>query len=116
MARYSKRQQKAYEEILRLQANRRKDIIKCSASLAAILVLVWGKLALELNGIIEAGNLVAGAVMMVSSVGLAIFAGSASIDFTKSGQYINSIYARTGLSKKDVKDRAKQQSRQNAQS
>ena len=109
MARYSKRQQKAYEEILRLQANRRKDIIKCSASLAAILVLVWGKLALELNGI-------AGAVMMVSSVGLAIFAGSASIDFTKSGQYINSIYARTGLSKKDVKDRAKQQSRQNAQS
>lgn len=104
MAKMSKRQEKSYEEIIRLKGNRRKDLIKCAAALAAILVLVWGKLLLELNGILESGNMAAGAVMMASSVGLAIFAGTASIDFTKSGQYINDIRTRTGITKADIKE------------
>ena len=43
----SQRKAKAYEDIERLKANRRKDLIKCAAALAAIVVLVTVKLGLE---------------------------------------------------------------------
>ncbi len=53
----SQRKAKAYEDIERLKANRRKDLIKCAAALAAIVVLVTVKLGLETSGILEVGNM-----------------------------------------------------------
>ena len=65
----SRRKAKAYEDIARLRANRRKDCIKCAAALAALALLVTAKLALETSGILETGSMAAGAVMMASGIG-----------------------------------------------
>ena len=99
----SRRKAKAYEDIVRLRANRRKDCIKCAAALAALALLVTAKLALETSGILETGNM-AGAVMMASGIGLAILGGTASVDFTRSGNEIKGIQTRTGITKQDIKD------------
>ncbi len=100
----SRRKAKAYEDIARLRANRRKDCIKCAAALAALALLVTAKLALETSGILETGNMAAGAVMMASGIGLAILGGTASVDFTRSGNEIKGIQTRTGITKQDIKD------------
>lgn len=94
----SRRKAKAYEDIARLRANRRKDCIKCAAALAALALLVTAKLALETSGILETG------VMMASGIGLAILGGTASVDFTRSGNEIKGIQTRTGITKQDIKD------------
>lgn len=65
----SQRKAKAYEDIERLKANRRKDLIKCAAALAAIVVLVTVKLGLETSGILEVGNMAVGAAMMMAGIG-----------------------------------------------
>lgn len=99
---------RAYEHIQRLKANRRMDIIKCAAAFAAIIILLGGKLLLELSGIIQPGNLVAGAVQMFGAIGLAIMGGTASMDYVKCGHTIADIQARTGLTKQDVVDYERQ--------
>lgn len=92
------------EEMARLRANRRKDIIKCAGALAAIMVLVGGKAFLEGTGLVEVGNAVVGGVMMMGSIGLAVLAGHASIDFTKNGHRLEYLRSKTGLTKEDVKE------------
>ena len=89
----SQRKAQAYRDIERLKANRRKDLIKCAAALAAIIVLVTVKLALETSGILEIGNMAVGAVMMMAGIGLAILGGTSSVDFTRSGNEIRGIQA-----------------------
>ncbi len=101
----NERRTKAFEDIERLKASRRKDIIKCAASLAAILIVLSVKMYLETSGLVEVGNLAIGAVVMISAVGLAIFAGTASTDFTRCGREIEGIRARAGISKADLKSR-----------
>lgn len=98
----SARKAKAFEDIMRLKANRRKDIIKCAAALAIVVILVTGKIFLEANGFLAIGNIAAGAVMMFSAIGLAILGGSSSLDFTRSGQQIAGICASTGITKEDI--------------
>ena len=100
----SRRKAKAYEDIARLRANRRKDCIKCAAALAAIVVLVTVKLGLETSGILEVGNMAVGAAMMMAGIGLAILGGTASVDFPRSGNEIKGIQTRTGITKQDIKD------------
>lgn len=95
---------RAHEDIQRLKASRRKDIIKCAAAFAAIVVLLGGKLLLELNGIIQPGNLAAGAVQMFGAIGLAVLGGTSSMDFVKCGHEIAAVQARTGISKQDIAD------------
>lgn len=92
-----------FEEIDRLKTNRRADVIKCAAALTVIVVLIGAKSMLEANGIMESGNLFAGAFMMFSAVGLAIFAGAASTDFTKCGHHINDICTQGDITKDDIK-------------
>ncbi|MEG0990638.1 MAG: hypothetical protein RSN88_07235 [Gordonibacter sp.] len=104
----SGRKTRAHEDIQRLKASRRKDIIKCAAALAAIVVLLGGKLLLEMNGIIQAGNLVAGAVQMFGTIGLAIVGGTSSMDFVKCGHDIADIRARTGITKQDIAERERE--------
>lgn len=96
------RRAKAFEDIERLREQRRRDVAKCIAALVTIVALVSGKIMLESNGIIEAGNLLVGSVMMAATVGLAIVGGTASIDFTRSGHEIQAIGARAGISKADI--------------
>ena len=100
----SQRKAKAYQDIERLKANRRKDLIKCAAALAAIVVLVTVKLGLETSGILEVGNMAAGAAMMMAGIGLAILGGTSSVDFTRSGNEIRGIQASVGITKQDIKD------------
>lgn len=100
----SARKAQAYEDIERLKGNRRKDIIKCAAALATIIVLVTVKLSLEVNGILEVGNMAIGAVMMIAGIGLAILGGTSSVDFTRSGNEIRGIQASVGITKQDIKD------------
>ena len=100
----SQRKAKAYEDIERLKANRRKDLIKCAAALAAIVVLVTVKLGLETSGILEVGNMAVGAAMMMAGIGLAILGGTSSVDFTRSGNEIRGIQASVGITKQDIKD------------
>lgn len=103
MSKKAKRKEDALVEIERLKAKRRLDIIKCAAALVVIVVLIFGKSWLEFNGILETGNIAVGAMMMVSAVGLAIFAGSASVDFTKCGHLIDEVRMKSGLSKEEIK-------------
>ena len=78
--------------------------VKCAAALAALALLVTAKLALETSGVLETGNMAAGAVMMASGIGLAILGGTASVDFTRSGNEIKGIQTRTGITKQDITD------------
>ncbi len=112
----SQRKAKAYQDIERLKANRRKDLIKCAAALAAIVVLVTVKLGLETSGILEVGNMAVGAAMMMAGIGLAILGGTSSVDFTRSGNEIRGIQASVGITKQDIKDyeQAKRDSRRSA--
>ncbi len=103
MSKKAKSRENALAEIQRLKANRRKDVIKCAAAIAVIIVIIYGKSWLETNGIIPTGNVIVGAAMMCSGLGLAIFAGTASVDFAKSGHLIDDACARARLSKEDVK-------------
>lgn len=102
MGKKTTRRETALAEIERLKANRRKDIIKCSAAVVVIIVLIYGKSWLEVNGIIPTGNVVVGALMMFSALGLALFAGTASVDFSKSGHLIEEARAKAGLSKEEI--------------
>lgn len=104
MVKVTKRRGKMLDELVELRAQRRKDIIKCAFALLVILVVVLGQQMLMMQGIIEPGNIAVGAVSMGIAIGLCIFAGSASIDFTKSGHRIDAIMAQSGFTKKDVKD------------
>ncbi len=103
MSKKTKSRESALAEVQRLKANRRKDIIKCAAAIVVIVVLIYGKSWLEVNGLIPTGNVVIGAAMMAAGLGLAIFAGTASVDFAKSGHLIDEACARAKLSKEDVK-------------
>ena len=101
----SQRKAKAYEDIERLKANRRKDLIKCAAALAALRPhLGTVKLGLETSGILEVGNMAVGAAMMMAGIGLAILGGTSSVDFTRSGNEIRGIQASVGITKQDIKD------------
>ncbi len=77
-------------------------MIKCAAAFTIIIVLVTGKVMLEMNGTIASGNIAVGAVMMFATIGLAILGGTASLDFTRSGNEIRDICSRTGISKQDI--------------
>ncbi len=100
----SRRKAKAYEDIERLKASRRKDFIKCVLALAALVLIITAKLVLETCGIIEAGNMASGAFMMAVGIGLAILGGTASVNITRTGNEIRGIQARTGITKQDIKD------------
>ncbi|MEG1435156.1 MAG: hypothetical protein RSB04_00560 [Gordonibacter sp.] len=92
----SGRAQKARAELERLRASRRKDLIKMLAAIAAMMLVIWGKTALELNGTFETGNMAIGIAMLVTAFVLAIFAGSAGVSFAKNGRGIKDAQRRTG--------------------
>lgn len=85
------RTQKALAEIERLRASRRKDLIKMLAAIAAMMLVISGKTALELNGTLETGNMAVGGALLLTAFVLAIFAGSAGLSFAKSGRSIKQV-------------------------
>lgn len=107
----SARRENALNEIIELRGEQRKCILKGAAAVAAILIAVAMKVALETNGIIESGNILVGSVMMVITVGLAIVGGGASISYTKSNHAIANLQTRVNISKDDVKQYEKSRKR-----
>ncbi|MEG0216977.1 MAG: hypothetical protein RR655_01445 [Raoultibacter sp.] len=91
-------------EIAQLKAKRRGDIIKCAGALVAILFFLLIKQVLVMQGIVDQANIVVASVTMLAALGLAIFAGSASTDFAKSGRRIDTLCAEGNLSKEDTKN------------
>ena len=90
------RAQKARAEVERLRASRRKDLIKMLAAIAAMMLVIWGKTALELNGTLETGNMAVGAALFITALVLAVFAGSAGVSFAKSGRALQQAQHRAG--------------------
>lgn len=107
----SARRGNALNEIVELRSEQRKCILKGALAIAAILIAVAAKVALETNGLIESGNILVGSVMMVITVGLAIVGGSASISYTKSSHAIANLQARVNISKDDIKQYEKSRKR-----
>ena len=99
----SKRKARCLDEIAELRARRRRDVIKCAAALAIIVVVVAGKQLLASQGVIDPNGIVAGALTMLIAFGLAIVGGTASIEFTKSGAKIRELRQSCGISKEHLK-------------
>lgn len=90
------------EEILRLKRRRRMDVVKCAIALVLIAALLLIKQALSMNGYDVSGSMAFGTVEMVATIALAILGGTASIDFTKSGNQINSLKHAGSISDKHL--------------
>ena len=100
----SKKRTRCLEEIERLRGRRRLSIIKCSAALATIIVVLAGKQILAAQGIIDPNGVVAGALTMLIAFGLAIVGGTASIEFTKSGSKIRELKNSCGITKDEIRN------------
>ena len=102
----SKRRQKrsdAYFEIVELKGKRRADIIKMAACLAIIIVVVTGRYALSATGLIDPTSMIPMAIVMFATIALAIWCGTSSMNFTKSGQRIRYLKQQMGISDDDIK-------------
>lgn len=107
MSKKALRQQDALEEIGAMRAQRRTDIVKCVAALAAVVALVGGKIVLEASGTVPPGNMILNGIVMMGSIGLAIYAGNASIDFTRTGHSIEYLRQKNGISRQALEDHCK---------
>lgn len=93
----------ALEEISALRGKRRVDIIKCAFAIAAVILVITGKPYLETVGILPADSMLVSALMFLGAVVLAVFAGSASTDYAKSGRRIEELCAERGITKEDIR-------------
>lgn len=91
------------DEIARLKAKRRRDVIMCALVLVAILFFLWIKQILVMQGIIDQGSIIVAALTMIATFGLAIVGGTASIDFTRSGKRIQLLCQQGGISQEEAK-------------
>lgn len=87
----SRRAEKARAEIESLKAARRQDLLKMAIACFAMVVLIIVKTALEYYYILEQGNMIVGGAMVFIAFGLAVFAGSAGVNFAKSGRRIKEL-------------------------
>lgn len=104
MSKRAKKRSVYLEEIVRLKRKRKIDVIKCACALMAIAAVLLAKQALALSGYEVSGNLAFGAVEMVATIALAILGGTASIDFTKSGNQINALKRAGGLTDEHIRE------------
>lgn len=100
-----KRSAKALEAIEALKANNRKAFIKILAAIAVVLLLGFGRTALDVYGFIptETINLVSNGIVYLSAVVMAFIAGRAGIEITKNHHEIDAVCNRNGISKEDIK-------------
>lgn len=95
------------EEILRLKRRRRMDVLKCACALVAIAAVLLAKQALSMSSSEAGSSLAFGAFEMVATIALAILGGTASIDFTKSGNQINALKRAGSITDKHIKEASK---------
>lgn len=107
MSKKAARREEALVEITHLRASRRKNVLTCAAALVVILAVIAGKAYLTAIGAIAPESMVANAIVMFSSIGLAVLGGSASISFTKSGHRIAYLRQKANLSNEDIKSFAR---------
>lgn len=105
MATSSTRRQNALIEIEQLRLERHKDILTCVVSLITIIAIIVCKVMLVSSGVISSENMMADAVVMFASIGLAILSGSSSIRFTKAGRRIAYLRQSAGLNDKNEERR-----------
>ena len=94
---------KAFAEIERLKAKRRLDIIKILGALVVMMLLLLGKPALEVAGILEQGNMVTSAALWISAFILAIFTGAAGRDISKCTRSIENVCSQNAITKEDIR-------------
>lgn len=99
----SARKSAALEEISALKGRRRADIVKCAFAIMAVVLVIAGKPLLESMGAIPAGSMVASAAMFLIAVALAVFAGSASTDYAKSGRRIDELCSKHAITKEEIR-------------
>lgn len=93
----------ALEEICALRGRRRADVVKCAFAVMVVVVAIAGKPLLESMGVIPAGSMVTAAALFLAAVVLAVFAGSASTDYAKSGRRIDELCAKHAITKEDIR-------------
>lgn len=103
MSKRRQRQQEALIEIESLRASRRKDVITCVCALITIVLVVAAKTYLTATGAIQAESMIANAIVMFASIGLAVLGGTSSINFTKTGHRIAYLRQSAGLTEEDIK-------------
>lgn len=99
----SARKSAALEEIGSLRGKRRADIVKCAFAVMVVIVVIAGKPLLESMEVIPAGSMVTAAALFLTAVVLAVFAGSASTDYAKSGRRIDELCAKHAITKEDIR-------------
>ena len=100
MAKLSKRQRRAYEDILALQEERRKNIRRMIIAGIVIVVLVGGKAVLDWFGLFpQASTYISMIIWAVAIVLAFFFAGPASINLTKSRHVLDEMFAKHGITK-----------------
>ena len=103
MAKLSKRQKRAYDDIVALKDERRKNVRKMAAAGVLIVVLVGGKALMDWFGVLpQASSYISMAIWAIAIVLAFFFAGPASINLTKSKNAIAEMYARYGITEADV--------------
>lgn len=104
MAKLSKRQRRAYEDIIAIEDERRKNIMKMVIAGVVILALVLGKAALDWFGVFPQASAYISMIIWATAIVLAFFfAGPASINLTKSRHTLDQMYISHGITKDDVK-------------
>ena len=94
---------KTYDLIYRMKVKQRNDIVKCLLITVVAIIAVFGDQLLTMRGYIDSESVVHSAVMMMVVFGLAIFGGSASIDYTKQKNKILELQRETGITDVDIK-------------
>lgn len=103
MAKLSKRQRHAFEDVIAMRDERRKNIRTMAAAGVIIVVLVGGKAVVDWFGVFPQASSYISLIIWVAAIVLAFFfAGPASINLTKSKNAINEMYSRYGISEDDV--------------
>ena len=103
MAKLSKRQRRAYEDIIVLQEERRKNVMKMVIAGVIILVLVVGKGVLDWFGLFpQASTYISMGIWAIAIVLAFFFAGPASINLTKSRDVLDQMFISHGITKEDL--------------
>ena len=102
MAKMSKKQKRAYDDLVILQAERRRNFTKMILAGVAILVLTALNIILRATNIFPSINSYFGMLVWGAAIILAFFfAGPASINLTKSKKAMNALIATYHIDEKE---------------
>lgn len=101
-ARTKRPSKKVIRRIEELKAERRKDVLKGMVGLVVVVAIALSDQLLKLNGIVSAYDIPFENLMILVAMGLAIFVGSASMDFVKKGKIVKELCETHDISENDI--------------